>query len=533
MPVSSSMATSTGKLDLANVMKLCGITDDEDFMDTDDMQSSAPTYDSNAAPNDIMVTIPYSHNSDTPFSFTIPSSETVNTVQTQRNPATIPSTMNDGRIMSGERQYTINIEHNDGTPPFPYSITLPQNLDPMIDMNGAKIHAVVSAATTNSPVSAPTNVMANASYMTPTLQSQINEIQNQLIGVVSHSSTNFTPTVTTTTKTSTVATNSSNSSTTTQKATKKKPATKRNGKKILETLNVPSQIGNIQISQVDRSKSMQSNVSKAPPAIENQIQITPIVTTSNANQSHALSSQSATPNSAITVNMPQPQIIGIPNHVQIITSSTNVSNTNSMITNTIASHNANSNNGIIINTQSGPSPIVQSTINSTGNIITNVSNAQQQPRPFQTIIQSAPNVNVPMQMLSNDSHLPTLPQLTGSLTLSFSEDGRFLLRHNPNAPQDAQSQHILQALLSGALCNVTLINEPSTLPTSTNNSIIDNNKTSIIIKNDQIISNQAPVITQPAQITNSVPTKTVNDKNVMVSYSIIFSLLCFNNIMFR
>lgn len=36
------MTTSTGKLDLANVMKLCGIMDDDDFMDTDEMQLQPP-----------------------------------------------------------------------------------------------------------------------------------------------------------------------------------------------------------------------------------------------------------------------------------------------------------------------------------------------------------------------------------------------------------------------------------------------------------------------------------------------------------
>lgn len=37
-----SMTTSTGKLDLANVMKLCGIMDDDDFMDTDETQLQPP-----------------------------------------------------------------------------------------------------------------------------------------------------------------------------------------------------------------------------------------------------------------------------------------------------------------------------------------------------------------------------------------------------------------------------------------------------------------------------------------------------------
>lgn len=62
--------------------------------------------------------------------------------------------------------------------------------------------------------------------------------------------------------------------------------------------------------------------------------------------------------------------------------------------------------------------------------------------------------------------MPVMPQLTGGLTLSFSEDGRLILKHNPNVQQDAQSQMILQAILSGALCNVTLVNEPMMSQTS-------------------------------------------------------------------
>lgn len=66
-----SLTTSTGKLDLANVMKLCGIMDDDDFMDTDETQPSPcttpydmPTSLSTTTPSDIMVTIPYVQNSD-------------------------------------------------------------------------------------------------------------------------------------------------------------------------------------------------------------------------------------------------------------------------------------------------------------------------------------------------------------------------------------------------------------------------------------------------------------------------------------
>lgn len=66
------LTTSTGKLDLANVMKLCGIMDDEDFMDTDETQPppqsttpyDMPTSINTTQPSDIMVTIPYVQNSD-------------------------------------------------------------------------------------------------------------------------------------------------------------------------------------------------------------------------------------------------------------------------------------------------------------------------------------------------------------------------------------------------------------------------------------------------------------------------------------
>lgn len=71
-----SLTTSTGKLDLANVMKLCGIMDDDDFMDADETPqpppppSSSTPYEmptslsTNTTPSDIMVTIPYVQNSD-------------------------------------------------------------------------------------------------------------------------------------------------------------------------------------------------------------------------------------------------------------------------------------------------------------------------------------------------------------------------------------------------------------------------------------------------------------------------------------
>lgn len=75
--------------------------------------------------------------------------------------------------------------------------------------------------------------------------------------------------------------------------------------------------------------------------------------------------------------------------------------------------------------------------------------------------------NVSISVGSPASAAALVPQLTGSLTLAVSEHcERLILRHDPNNPQDHQSQLILQALLKGALPNVTIINEPTRVDSS-------------------------------------------------------------------
>lgn len=176
----------------------------------------------------------------------------------------------------------------------------------------------------------------------------------------------------------------------------------------------------------------------------------------------------------IAINLQQnQQILSIPNNVQVITSSSS----NNMNTHT------NSTN-IVAQTSS-----MQRITNQT-----NLVSVHSQPSQASGQIQLTMQPNIQMQMVpttanaSSDAQMPVIPQLTGSLTLSLSEDGRFLLKHNANAPQDAQSQMILQAILSGALCNVTLINEPAIAPiTSQSNNVNDSSKTSIIVKaNDSV-----------------------------------------------
>lgn len=147
--------------------------------------------------------------------------------------------------MPTDRQYMIKIDNNDGTPPFPLSITLPHNLGPSDNAESNKIVSmpVTSQSNQSLPLTNP--------IPTPTLQSQINKIQNQLIGVQNSvpSSTNImSNTISTIMATSTAGLSTTTLTTSSaQKTTKKKQTNKRNNKKVMETINVPSQIGNIQV----------------------------------------------------------------------------------------------------------------------------------------------------------------------------------------------------------------------------------------------------------------------------------------------
>lgn len=497
--------------------------------------------------------------------------------------------------MPTDRQYMIKIDNNDGTPPFPLSITLPHNLGPSDSAESNKIVSMPATSQSNQTLPLSNPIPA------PTLQSQINKIQNQLMGVQNcvPSSTNMSSTMSTMTATNTTAISSATlTSNSAQKTTKKKQTNKRNNKKVMETINVPSQIGNIQviksvftlcsirhcqctqmsnfaffnilkfiiffycdekISQVDRNKCTPNQSGKA---IENQIQITPIVDsnksatpqssvqlsnnvigiTSSQTQQVTPSINSLNNNPAITMNLQSnQQILNIPNNVQIISSSSsnNLSTHGNIITNSISSNPGNNGGNVIINTSQSYHPqmalqrSIQSsgvqTITSSGTLInTNAQLSHQSNGPRQIQMTMQPTPNIQMQMLPTTSiqtepqQMTTLPQLTGHLSLSFSEDGRLLLKHNANAPQDSQSQMILQAILSGALCNVTLINEAAQQttqqqpqPNIQQSNIIDNNKPSIILKSNEAVPK--PIISSSnTMVTNS----SINDRQQsMVSLS--------------
>lgn len=490
---SSSTTTSSGKLDLANVMKLCGIMEDDEFMDADEpLLQVAPQPPHQPQPHaqemidasvvqpiapcsDIMVTIPYSHNSDVPFSFTIPTTTSEATTAktiTSKTTTSLPSvpivTSVDGAFKSGDQQFMIKIDNNDvgSAGGYPLTISIPRMTE---ETSPTKPVASVSTVSSTTPMCVPTfvNNVLN-STVTPTLQSQINEIQNQLMGVggatsepgtvTTHSNMTTTSAVTPVTpqmhhvhpqpQTNTSGTASlitpqqQHQPVVAPKATKKRPA-KKNGKKI-DTIatsvgHVPSQIGNIQISQVDSSKTTVAG--NKQPTIENQIQITPIIDSKQVGQQQQIPQQSVIPQGQ-TNQMPQQQ--QLQNNMQINQTS---SAGNQQLT---ASSSQPQTDIAQMQQQHIQSPIAQ--------------NIQQQ-QPLNAAQQHQIQVTQPgmqLQMIQQQpqQHAQTVPQLTGSLCLSLVEDGRLILRHNPNERQDAQSQMILQAILSGALCNVTLINEP-------------------------------------------------------------------------
>lgn len=489
-PTRNCSQAPTGKLDLANVMKLCGIMEDDDFMDSDEpMLEQQPEPQQEANPSnanennatDIMITFP-GGSTDQPFTFTIPSSSLENA---------------DGTIIQGDGKgsgnvpFMIRFDPGDSQNGQPYTISIPNMTEENVNDEMKSVDAVANPVPSSMCVNSFVNSVLNSS-VTPTIQSQINEIQNQLMALPPALSSKVAAT----------------------KAPRQKKQTTKKNKKQEKTIEVPTQIGNIQISQID-GNNIKGN--KNINNINNQIQIMPILekcqpTMNNSghmmekqkmqvpmmqqtishqqhphnNQNHQQhhhqnTGQNSGP-SQVNINVQQNQLINVTNNLQMqvianpqhqqhnsggatpahappASSSNQSHQQNSVVT----SQSLNTQNliGNIINAQQGQP---------TGNIIiqSGAFNQQQQPANIQVNIQNQTIANniitAPVNQNSQQQQQPTaqsiLSQLTGNLVLSLSEDGRLILRHDPNIPQDAQSQMILQTILTGALGNVSLINEP-------------------------------------------------------------------------
>lgn len=592
-PTRNSQAP-TGKLDLANVMKLCGIMEDDDFMDSDEpmmeqmeQQPSEHTQtihipaSSGNENQDIMITIPGAGgSSDQPFTFTIPSSSLENA--TSAEGSIIHS--GDGKV--GENipfmiRFDSGEAQNGGQP---YTISIP-NLteDGTVIEEGRNTEIITSttAPTSMGSMCVPTfvNSVLNSS-VTPTIQSQINEIQNQLMAMPPASTASTKPT---------------------KAPRQKKQATKKSKKQLEKTIEaitttnaqVPTQIGNIQISQIDSTSMKNNNLGNKN--INNQIQIMPILEKSQScggqnnsgqmidkqrmqvpimqqsvshqnnqqqnnnhnsggHQQHHHHQQGSTSNnsgpSQVNINVQQNQLINVTNNLQMQvianpqqqqqhhhnsgaqpapappSSNAHQSQSQNSVVTSQPTLNAQNLIGNIINAQQGQP---------TGNIIIqggHFNHQQQQSMPANiqvniqnqtianNIITTAAPVHQQNVQSNNQNQQPTaqsiLSQLTGNLVLALSDDGRLILRHDPNIPQDAQSQVILQTILTGALGNVSLINEPLKTPQQNQQNNQQQQQQHVISSNGKIqqvttvqnknviITSQAQQMQQPQQIYTNV-----------------------------
>ncbi|XP_058977468.1 mucin-5AC [Musca domestica] len=543
---------SNGKLDLGNVMKLCGITedDDEDFMDTTPMEEPMPSTNQMTNPStDYTISIPQPNgsggNAAPSYTLSIPG---VTSCQDQMDhsgaetaAANIVIKIDPSADLLGSSAATTA-----GPQGHPYSITIPrlpsqeeiqkqaqQHLQ-QVQNEAQQIKTSMSAAS-----GGPT---ANITFTIPLTTAGSSSL--------AMSSSAAPPTITTSVAAvSTSATSTTNSTTTTATVKpRRKPAAKRNTKKSdnaastaatvavnnstvtasssitnsfntlptsnssmvtlpssqnsnLPSLNittssistplptpslVPSQIGNIQISQIDNRLAGQQGaatmVSTTPigSLVENKIQIMPILDKSATNhqpqqtqivfqppsltQNHPSLGNTNLPNTLTTnLNEQQQQ----PRQMQLV-SLPQLSNSS------VASNSSSVN----LNMQAQPTLAVgqpsfnatlnpqNSTTTPTNVLVTSQTPMPQQQNQQQTAPPSNPALpgltgNVSISVGTPNTIASLIPQLTGSLTLAVSEQcERLILRHDPNKPQDQQSQLILQALLKGALPNVTIINEP-------------------------------------------------------------------------
>ncbi|XP_037814931.1 mucin-5AC [Lucilia sericata] len=509
---------SNGKLDLGNVMKLCGITDedDEDFMDTSPTEETSPNQSINSTQNfTISIPQPNGTSETLPYTLSIPGVQSSNIPNdtmdsSQQEPAT------NIVIKIDPSEAGIGATTNSSSLAQPYSITIPrlpsqeeiqkqsqQHLNNQQNDNNTlqqkQPQTMLSSQPLNTNITFSMPMHSSASSMAPNNIPQLisntlapsNTINNSMVASSSMATT------TTTTTTATVK-------------PRRKPAAKRNNKKdannvaatsinsslgnsmnatqavatsstvVTPAVNittsaistplatpalVPSQIGNIQISQIDnRLANNQTQLISTPMTslVENKIQIMPIMDkNTNTTQMPQLQQTQIVfqPNNTgnnLTITsaqnqqpLPQEQ----PRQMQLV-ALPQLSNSSQASTTSTSTLNQQQQQP----TLTMPSPQINTSLpNAPNNTQTPLM-----PPAAQTTMLPGLSGNVSISVGTPNTIAGIIPQLTGSLTLAVSEQcERLILRHDPNQPQDQQSQLILQALLKGALPNVTIINEPT------------------------------------------------------------------------
>ncbi|XP_061386567.1 mucin-5AC-like [Musca vetustissima] len=502
---------SNGKLDLGNVMKLCGITedDDEDFMDTTPIEETNPS-SSNQMSNpstDYTISIPQANVSggDAPppsYTLSIPgvTNDQMDHSGTETAAANIVIKIDPSTELLGSASGTTS-----GPPGHhpPYSITIPrlpsqeeiqkqaqqhlqqaQNEAQQIktSMSGGPTanitftlplatagptsialgSSVASSSTVTTSATSTTNTTTTTATVKPRRKPAAKRNTKKTDNTASTATTvpanNSTVTVSSSTTTTsfgnTLPTSSASIVTLPSSQNSVQPNINITTSSISTPLPtpslVPSQIGNIQISQIDNRLAGQHGattmVSTTPMGslVENKIQIMPILDKSAATSHQPQQTQIVFQPPSLVQNH---QGIGGANISAPLTTNLNENNQQPRQMHLVSLPQL-SNSSVASNSSSPP-----------------VQQQQQQPQT-----QTAPPTNSVLPGLTGNVSISVgtpntitslIPQLTGSLTLAVSEQcERLILRHDPNKPQDQQSQLILQALLKGALPNVTIINEP-------------------------------------------------------------------------
>lgn len=282
-----------GKLDLANLMKLSGIIEDDEMNFLDAGVSSTST----SAPNEQQVIVQVASQSSTsaqdsdpsltlkgpdevPMIITMPTNQTEDNLNGNNQISNL-SAQAQSSVKANKFPCMIMIQNSDNTEPYKISLSnlttnvtdTTKDCETSNDDMSANLSKLNESSTMNLCVSNFANSTLS-SVSTPTIQSQINEIQNHLMGfnqAVSIASTNGAKG-----KVSKVVNS-------------KSPEILDIRNNEIEGLNVhaniPSQIGNIQISQVNIPVSVKNSENVLNRNVDNQIQIMPIVDNSNINSS--------------------------------------------------------------------------------------------------------------------------------------------------------------------------------------------------------------------------------------------------------
>ncbi|XP_001955364.3 mucin-2 [Drosophila ananassae] len=483
-PPTTIQRSSNGKLDLGDVMKFCGITGDDD--DDEDYsigletaaEPAEPTQSQSqpqASSSDIMISIPNQNGSDgLPFTLTIPAPQPLQQTTSTSDTATeIPNIL-----------IKIDPSADAAVPPFglstprlPTAEEIQKQAQQHLAQQAAAAAAAAKASTATptisislpsmslqpqvvpAPIVTPTPPAATAASVAASATAAVkprrkpavrrntkkpdapNSSSNTLISA-SSSNSSTTPTI--------ISSSSLPTTVNTITLTTQSPATSSSNSTLMlshgTATAVPSQIGNIQISQVQNHNQSTLPVSST---VENKIQIMPILPP-------GATVMGGTPGGAAAGQAPTSQ------PTQLVFQST------APTINTESTAIKLSTDGRQMQLVTIPQATPPQTPAATPASATQSSGVTTTPTLTAggaTILPpqlTGMPANVSVSVGSPASAAALVPQLTGSLTLTVSEQcERLILRHDPNNPQDHQSQLILQALLKGALPNVTIINEPT------------------------------------------------------------------------